>query len=50
MKVIEELISRGDEVESQGSNLLRESWEQDVQERLLYEQDQAKFGKFFFVP
>ncbi len=44
-KVIDELIKNGDEVLGE-DNLLRDAWRQDVIERLAYEKDQCKAGRY----
>ena len=45
-KVIQELIDEGDHILGE-NNLLKESWEQDVTERLQFDSDQQKSGEQF---
>ena len=45
-KAIEELCTRGDAVLGEEHNLLREAWKQDVIERIDYDADQSKSGKY----
>lgn len=49
-KAIEELCSKGDKLQGEEKNLLREAWRQDVVERLEYERDQSKSGMSVSIP
>ena len=48
-RTIEDLCVKGDEVLGQERNLLRQAWKQDVIERLDFEKDQFKAGKYAIV-
>lgn len=43
-RIVEELCNQGDQILGQEQNLLRETWRQDVIERLEYEKDQSNSG------